>query len=84
MEAIKKTSHKEMPLEDGLRIVQKEDLGQKLLNKMVACTYTVVIGFLVLLIGGGGGLRVAGIQGLTIGGGAGAVIIVLGLLGIGC
>ena len=51
---------------------------------MVACTYTIVIGLAVLLLGGGGGLKVAGIQGLTIGGGAGAVIIVLGLLGIGC
>ena len=51
---------------------------------MVTCTYTVVIGFAVLLLGGGGGLRVAGIQGLTIGGGAGAVIIVLGILGMGC
>ncbi|MBR9701728.1 hypothetical protein GOV13_02290 [Candidatus Pacearchaeota archaeon] len=51
---------------------------------MVACTYTVVVGFLVLFVGGGGGLRVAGIQGLTLGGGAGAVIIVLGLLGVGC
>jgi len=45
---------------------------------------TVIIGLVVLLIGGGGGLKVAGIQGLKIGGGAAGVIIVLGLLGIGC
>jgi len=51
---------------------------------MVACNLTLSIGFLVLLIGGGGGLKVAGINGLKIGGSAGAVIIVLGLLGIGC
>jgi len=35
-------------------------------------------------LGCGGGLKIAGIQGLTIGGGAGAVIIVLGLIGTGC
>ncbi len=51
---------------------------------MVTCISTVGIGFLVLLLGGGGGLKVAGVQGLTIGGGAGAVIIVLGILGFGC
>ena len=51
---------------------------------MATCLLTVGIGFLVLFIGGGGGLRVAGISGLTIGGGAGAVIIALGLFGIGC
>ncbi len=45
---------------------------------------TVMIGFGVIIVGGGGGLKIAGIQGLTIGGGAGAVIIVLGILGIGC
>lgn len=51
---------------------------------MSTCLSTVGIGFLVLLLGGGGGLKVAGIKGLTIGGTAGAVIIVLGILGIGC
>ena len=51
---------------------------------MVACAYTVGIGIVVLVIGGGGGLKVSGIQGMTIAGGAGAVIIVLGLLGLGC
>ena len=51
---------------------------------MVACDYTVGIGIVVLAIGGAGGLKVAGINGLTIAGSAGAVIIVLGLLGMGC
>ncbi len=51
---------------------------------MATCFSTVGIGFLVLIVGGGGGLKIAGIKGLTIAGGAGAVIIVLGLLGIGC
>jgi len=51
---------------------------------MVACAFTVGIGIFVLLVGGGGAMRIAGIHGLTIGGGAGAVIIVLGLLGVGC
>ncbi len=51
---------------------------------MVTCILTVIIGFLVLLLGGGGGLKIAGIKGLAIGGTAGAVIIVLGIFGIGC
>ncbi len=51
---------------------------------MVACPFTVIVGIFVLALGGGGGLKVAGMQGLTIGGTAGAVIIVLGLLGVGC
>ena len=51
---------------------------------MAACMLTVAIGIIVLAIGGGGSLRIAGLHGLTIAGGAGAVIIVLGLLGIGC
>lgn len=51
---------------------------------MVSCYLTIGIGFLVLLLGGGGGLKIAGIKGLTIGGSAGAVIIVLGILGLGC
>ena len=51
---------------------------------MVACSYTVGIGFAVLIFWGGGGLKVAGIHGLKIVGTAGAVIIVLGLLGVGC
>ncbi len=51
---------------------------------MVACDYTVAIGLFILLVGGGGGLRIAGLGGLTIGGGTGAVILALGLFGIGC
>ena len=51
---------------------------------MVTCMTTVGIGLIVLMLGGGGGLKVAGIQGLTIGGGAGAVIIFFGILGVGC
>jgi hypothetical protein len=51
---------------------------------MVTCVLTVIIGFVVLILGGGGGLKIAGIQGLTIAGGSGAVIIMLGLLGTGC
>jgi hypothetical protein len=51
---------------------------------MVMCFLTVLIGFAVLIIGGAGGLKIGGIAGGTIAGGAGAVIIVLGLLGIGC
>jgi len=51
---------------------------------MVLCIWTVLIGFAVLLIGGAGGLKIAGVTGGGIAGGAGAVIIVLGVLGIGC
>ena len=51
---------------------------------MVTCMSTVIIGLVVLVLGGGGGLKIAGIKGLTIAGTAGAVIIVIGLLGIGC
>jgi len=51
---------------------------------MVLCSITVGIGFLVLIIGGAGGLKIAGVGGGSIGGGAGAVIIALGIFGIGC
>ena len=51
---------------------------------MVLCGITVLIGFAVLLIGGVGGLKIAGPTGGSIAGGAGAVIIVIGILGFGC
>ncbi|MCJ7646478.1 hypothetical protein MUO65_06230 [bacterium] len=51
---------------------------------MPMCFLTVLIGIGIILIGGGGGLKVSGFAGMTIGGSVGAVVTFLGLIGIGC
>jgi hypothetical protein len=51
---------------------------------MVMCLTTVIIGLVVMFAGAGGGVRIGGVYGMTIGGGAGAVITILGLFGTGC
>jgi len=51
---------------------------------MPMCFLTVGIGIVLLVLGIGGGLRISGFAGMTIGGSIGAVVTFLGLLGIGC
>jgi hypothetical protein len=50
---------------------------------MVACIFTVILGLIVLALFGGGGLKFAGPWG-ALAGAPGAVIIILGLFGVGC
>jgi len=51
---------------------------------MPACLFTIALGIVVLVLGGAGSVRIAGLSGLTVSGGAAAVIIILGLFGVGC
>ena len=51
---------------------------------MVMCTLTVIIGGILIAVGMGGGVKIAGFQGMMIGGGLGAVVLLLGLFGVGC
>ncbi len=51
---------------------------------MSACWFTVFIGIAVLLVGGGGSVKVGLGHGIVVSGVVGGVIIVLGLMGLGC
>ncbi len=48
------------------------------------CLLTVFIGIAIASAGSLGTVRIAGLGGITVSGGVGVVVIILGVLGVGC